>query len=167
MVLPSTRGRHALLPSGVSNYIVKPVSRKELARNIQKLELEQARILLVDDDPAMVRFVEQALKSDTTSITFNGFEILTAYSGMEALQAVQDHPPDAILLDLDLPDMSGWDVLAEMLRRQGKNIPQVIIISAHDLPQTLFGSGQEVFDITMHRPLSQQELPELLKSMVA
>jgi hypothetical protein len=41
-----------------------------------------------------------------------------------------------------------------------------MIISAHDLPQTLFGSGQDVFDVTMYRPLSQQELPELLKSIL-
>ena len=62
--------------------------------------------------------------------------------------------------------MTGWDVLAELLRHFGNEIPAVVVVSAHDLPQTLFGSGQEVFDVTMHRPLSQQELPELLKSVL-
>jgi len=167
VVLPSTHGRHALLPSGVSNYLVKPVTRKDLARAIQELKLEQARLLLVDDDPAMVRFVEQTLKSDAARmIPVEDLEIITTYSGNEALNAAESQTPDAILLDLDLPDMTGWDVLAELLRRFGEAIPPVIIISAHDLPQTLFGSGQKVFDVTMHRPLSQQELPTLLKSIL-
>ena len=167
VVLPSTRGRHALLPSGVSDYLVKPVTRKNLARAIQKLDLHQPRLLLVDDDPAMVRFVEQTLKSNAAeTITFDDIQILTAYSGREALQIVQEQSPNGILLDLDLPDMTGWDVLAELLRYFGNEIPAVVVVSAHDLPQTLFGSGQEVFDVTMHRPLSQQELPELLKSIL-
>jgi len=167
LVLPSTRGRHALLPSGVSDYLVKPVSRKKLVSAIQKLNLTKARLLLVDDDPAMVRFVEQTLKSDAAaSIATDAIDIQSAFSGREALQAVQTTFPNAILLDLDLPDMTGWDVLAELLRHNTDDMPPVIIISAHDLPQTLFGSGQDVFDITMKRPLSQQELPELLKSIL-
>ena len=99
-------------------------------------------------------------------ITSEKLDIATAFSGEQALQATQTDLPDAILLDLDLPDMTGWDVLAELLRRHGESIPPVVIVSAHDLPQTLFGRGQEVFEVTMHRPLSQQELPELLKSIL-
>jgi signal transduction histidine kinase/CheY-like chemotaxis protein len=167
IVLPSTRGRHALLPSGVRNYLVKPVTRRDLAQAIQKLNLSQARLLLVDDDPAMVRFVEQTLRSDVAeTMAFDELEILTAYSGREALQMVDERSPNGILLDLDLPDMTGWDVLSALLRSYGENMPPVVIVSAHDQPQTLFGSGQEVFNVTMHRPLSQQELPELLKSIL-
>ena len=72
-----------------------------------------------------------------------------------------------ILLDLDLPDMTGWDVLAALMRREGEAAPPVVIVSAHDLPQVLFGSGQAVLDLTLRRPLSQQELPEVLRALLA
>jgi CheY-like chemotaxis protein len=167
IILPDTRGRHALLPFGVVNYLVKPVSRRDLARSIEQLELGDARLLLVDDDPAMVRFVEQTLKSDGNIISnVDELEIVTAFSGIEALQLTQMHKIDAILLDLDLPDISGWDVLAQVQRSHGDHTPPVIIVSAHDLPQTLYNNGQEVLEVKMHRPLSQKELPELLKSIL-
>ncbi len=167
LVLPDTGGRHALLPFGVINYLVKPVSRQKLAQAIQQLELENARLLLVDDDPAMVRFVEQTLKSDEkNALDVDELKIVTAFSGLEALQIAQMYPLDAILLDLDLPDLSGWDVLAQIQRSYGESSPPVIIISAHDLPQTLYSSGQEVLEVKMRRPLSQQELPQLLKSIL-
>ncbi len=168
IVLPGARGRHALLPPGVVDYLVKPVSRKSLAAAIQQLDLTHTRLLIVDDDPAMVRFVEQAFKADfQTEQEIAELQIVTAYSGEEALQKTQTYELDAILLDLDLPDMSGWDVLAEILRDQNKPIPPVIIVSAHDLPQTLYGNGQDVLEVTMHRPLSQQELPQVIKSILA
>ena len=91
---------------------------------------------------------------------------MTAFSGLEALQLAQNYPLDAILLDLDLPDISGWDVLAQIQRSHGENSPPVIIVSAHDLPQTLYSNGQEVLEVKMRRPLSQQELPQLLKSIL-
>jgi signal transduction histidine kinase/DNA-binding response OmpR family regulator len=167
VVFPDTRGRHALLPFGVIDYLVKPVSRQDLSQAIQQLELANARLLLIDDDPAMVRFVEQTLKSDEHAVVNpNELNIMAAFSGVEALQFAQMYSFDAVLLDLDLPDMSGWDVLTQIQRGQGEDFPPVIIISAHDLPQTLYGNGQDVLEVKMCRPLSQQELPELLKSIL-
>jgi len=166
-VFPDTHGRHALLPYGVINYLVKPVSRQDLSQAIKQLEFANARLLLIDDDPAMVRFVEQTLKSDEHVVLDpDELKIMAAFSGLEALQFAQMYSFDAILLDLDLPDMSGWDVLAQIKRSHSEDLPPVIIISAHDLPQTLYGSGQEVLELKMRRPLSQQELPELLKSIL-
>ncbi|HBX70031.1 MAG TPA: hypothetical protein DEH25_11820, partial [Chloroflexi bacterium] len=167
VVFPGTGGRQALLPFGVRDYLVKPVSRQKLVQAIQQLEIKNPRMLLVDDDPAMVRFVQQTFKSDGLNAPeTDEFPIVTAYTGLEALQTVQTTPLDVILLDLDLPDMSGWDVLAQIQRNKGDEALPVIIVSAHDLPQTLYGNGQEVLEVKLRRPLSQQELPELLKSIL-
>ncbi len=168
IVLPSTRGRHHLLPAGVLDYLVKPVSRQNLIEAIQKLTLQNDRLLLVDDDPAMVRFVGQALKSAAAAATPSGkYELLTAYSGTEALEYLNNLSIGAVLLDLDLPDMSGWDVLEQLQHEADNSPPLVIIISAHDLPQTLSRNWQEVFELTMRRPLSQQELPHVLRALLA
>jgi len=168
VIFPSTRARHAMLPQGVRDYLVKPVSRADLVRVVHQLDTESPRLLLVDDDPAMVRFVEQSLKSGAdTDPALAALEILTALSGADALQTAAEQRPDVILLDLDLPDMTGWDVLAALMRREGEAAPPVVIVSAHDLPQVLFGSGQAVLDLTLRRPLSQQELPEVLRALLA
>ena len=85
----------------------------------------------------MVRFVEQTIKSDERPVLDpEDLKIMAAFSGVEALQFAQIYSFDAILLDLDLPDLSGWDVLAQIRRSQAKDMPPVIIISAHDIPQT-------------------------------
>ncbi len=78
------------------------------------------RILVVDDEAAIRRFLKSAL-------VVNGYEVVLAMDGREALTAAAREKPDLIVLDLGLPDMAGEDVLAE-LRKAGK-VP-VIVLSA-------------------------------------
>lgn len=74
-------------------------------------------ILIVDDDPAIVTLEQQIL-------TKNGYGVLCAYSGTEALLLLKEHTPDVILLDLMLPGINGEELLPKI-----KNIP-VIVVSA-------------------------------------
>ena len=64
------------------------------------------RILVIDDEPQIHRFLAPALEA-------NGFEAVAAYTGAEGLAALAMRPPDAVVLDLGLPDRDGQDVLAE------------------------------------------------------
>jgi two-component system alkaline phosphatase synthesis response regulator PhoP len=61
------------------------------------------RILVVDDDREIVRLLRAYLEQ-------NGFQVLTAYDGERALQALRAERPDLVVLDLMLPDRDGWDV---------------------------------------------------------
>jgi len=79
-----------------------------------------ARILVVDDEAAIVRAVQ-------TNLGRHDFRVETASNAQEALDAVARVHPDLILLDLGLPDMDGLQVL-QMIRKRG-NTP-VVVLSA-------------------------------------
>ncbi len=81
-----------------------------------------ARILVVDDEIEIVRALERSLAA-------HGFEVLTAGSGEEALEAISLHRPDLILLDLGLPSMSGLEVIKRV--RAQSNLP-IIVLSVKD-----------------------------------
>lgn len=84
--------------------------------------LAQARILIADDVPAVLQLLRDALIEQ-------GYDVHTATTGIEALNAVVTFQPDVILLDMQMPRLSGMKVLDE-LGRAGLTVP-VILISAH------------------------------------
>jgi DNA-binding response OmpR family regulator len=79
------------------------------------------RILIVDDEPEMVRGLEDNLR-------FEGYQTLSAGDGKRGLQLALTEAPDLVLLDVMMPGMSGWDVCRE-LRDKGLDVP-VIMLSA-------------------------------------
>jgi two-component system KDP operon response regulator KdpE len=83
-----------------------------------------ARVLLVDDEAVIVRVLEVNLR-------IAGFEVRTATSGAAALEAAADRP-DVVVLDLGLPDMSGWDVLERLREDAGLAATPVIVLSGAD-----------------------------------
>lgn len=83
------------------------------------------RILMIDDVEVHRRLVEILL-------TGEGYAVDLAGSGEEALESIAMNPPDAIILDLALPDMHGLELL-EALRRDGLEIP-VLIVSGDTSP---------------------------------
>jgi DNA-binding response OmpR family regulator len=85
------------------------------------LNATQHRILVVEDDEMVRKTVRQTCESE-------GYEVVTVERGGEAVQRAEEVKPDLILLDLVLPDQSGFDVCRE-LRRRGLRIP-ILILSA-------------------------------------
>ena len=84
--------------------------------------MTSARVLVVDDEPQIQRFLKPAL-------TAAGYEVLQAMTGAEALRMLATSAPDAMILDLGLPDMDGKDVIANA--RAWSQVP-IIILSARD-----------------------------------
>jgi two-component system KDP operon response regulator KdpE len=84
--------------------------------------MTQSRILVVDDEPQIQRFLKP-------SLTAAGYEVVEAGTGAEALKAVATQAPDLVILDLGLPDMDGKEVIASL--RGWSDIP-IVILSARD-----------------------------------
>ncbi|WP_055586179.1 response regulator transcription factor [Peterkaempfera griseoplana] len=82
-----------------------------------------ARILVVDDEPAL----RDALES---SLAFEGYEVCTATDGLEALDAVQREQPELVLLDIMMPRMDGLTAVRRM-RSRGDTVP-VLMLTARD-----------------------------------
>ncbi|HPA41814.1 MAG TPA: response regulator [Candidatus Hydrogenedentes bacterium] len=82
-------------------------------------------ILVVDDEPDVVSLLETTLKAE-------GFNVLTAYDGIAALDLCTTERPDLVLLDLMMPMMSGYEVCEQIKANPlTKNIPVLCISSAH------------------------------------
>ena len=80
------------------------------------------RILVVDDDDSIREFVAMALEDE-------GYQVVTASQGAQALQVAAATPPDLILLDMRMPVMDGWE-FARIYRQQSCPHAPIIILSA-------------------------------------
>lgn len=87
------------------------------------MEQKPTRVLVVDDEPNIVELL-------TVSLKFQGFEVFTASTGTEALRVARECDPDALILDVMMPGMDGFEVLTK-LRNEGIDAP-VLFLTAKD-----------------------------------
>jgi CheY-like chemotaxis protein len=87
-------------------------------------------ILVVEDDEAIRGLVSEVLRDD-------GYEVSEAANGAEALEYVNNHRPDLIVLDLMMPVMDGWAFVERCRVNPGcSDVPIVVTSASHDLPKT-------------------------------
>jgi signal transduction histidine kinase/DNA-binding response OmpR family regulator len=112
---------------GVFDYLVKPVSQEMLLASLARMGRPVETILVVDDEPDALRLFRRMLLAAE-----RGYRVVRASDGQQAWALLQQDPVDVILLDLMMPEMSGFQLLD--LKRQApelRDIP-VILISARD-----------------------------------
>jgi len=116
---------------GASDYLVKPLSERAVLDALERLArsnggVKPRKLLVVDDDPKVVDLVQQMLEGE-------GFAIETAEDGIEALLHIEGSQPDAILLDLLMPRMDGFQFIDKLRERpQSRSIP-IIVLTAKSL----------------------------------
>jgi DNA-binding NarL/FixJ family response regulator len=94
------------------------------------------RILLADDHPLLRRGLRQTIESESA------FEVIAeAANGIEALRLIEQHNPQIAILDVSMPEMSGFDVAAEIQKR--KLDVSIIFLTMHK-DKTMFNKGMEV-----------------------
>lgn len=117
-------------------------------------------ILVIEDSAPIRRLVEICLRDV-------GPTIVTAADGPSGLQAAVSNPPALIVLDIGLPGMHGWDVLAEVRSQPvGARIP-VLILTAHANEEDRFRSGADGADAFMTKPFDPTDLVALATSLLA
>jgi CheY-like chemotaxis protein len=167
LAFPGNPGRARGLPEGAADYLVKPVRRQDLIRSVRSLGPDIRKLLVVDDDPGMIRFVTMVFQSGRGSDpTCNEVELMSASTGKQALDTMRGAPPGAVLLDLALPDISGWQVLETMQESDELSRIPVVLVTAHDLPQEVSAGEQTALQVTMRRPLFRRELGPVLQSLL-
>lgn len=114
---------------GAAAIMQKPISRQELAESLADLGLspppngKPLRVLVVDDDPKAVELI-------AIHLTSMGNTVLRAYGGLEAIDTARREMPDLIVLDLMMPDASGFDVVDALCEPPvASRIPIVIVTS--------------------------------------
>jgi adenylate cyclase len=99
----------------------------------QSMMGQRARVLIVDDEPFNIDYLEQELEDLDC-------ETMTARNGREALEQIAAQAPDLILLDIMMPEMDGFQVLAHLRADESwRNIPVVVISALHDLDNVVKG----------------------------
>ena len=89
-------------------------------------ESRTGRILVVDDQPANLRVVGALLER-------NGYAVASASSGPDALSAARSAPPDLVLLDMMMPGMDGFELLAALKDEPGmRQVPAIFLTAAQD-----------------------------------
>lgn len=84
-----------------------------------------ASVLLVDDEPPIAAVLARTLRA-------RGYDVRIADGGRDALYALAESVPDVMLLDINLPDLTGWEVLRRMSPTDRERVP-VIVFSASPL----------------------------------
>ena len=110
---------------------------------------EGAQLLVVDDEESIRALLETALR-------FIGFEVVTAANGAEALDAVMRSQPDLIVLDVNLPDLDGFEV-CRRIRSDGNDVP-VIFLTARDADEDVRAGFTGGGDDYIKKPFSLEEL---------
>lgn len=117
---------------GIERYLVKPITRDALADALRRAAPDARHVMVVDDDHDFVQLLRRMLDSMAA-----GYRITYAHSGAEALAMLADARPDVLLLDLQLPDMTGADVIERMRHDPALQHVPVIVISAVDASATI------------------------------
>jgi CheY-like chemotaxis protein len=123
------------------------------------------KILLADDDPDVVEVISILLEDE-------GYEMVAAKDGAEALEKMESDNPDLIILDLLMPRVDGFAVLKKMRDPENDRwaeIPVVILTSVRkevsNRRYELETGRQMVFDAYLEKPVDQNELLEIVASL--
>ena len=121
---------HQALELGAIGYALKPVMREQLvevfARLTAKLDQGARRLLVVEDDQRQRESIERLLMSDDVQIT----GVDTATAALEQLKATTF---DCVVMDLNLPDVSGYELLEQMAEQDEVSFPPVIVYTGRSL----------------------------------
>ena len=114
------------------------------------------KILAVDDEKRMVRFIQLNLEQD-------GFQVITAYNGKDALEQVRTQLPDLILLDIMMPDINGFEVLKKI--REVNTVPVIMLTAKGEEDDRIQGLELGADDY-IKKPLSPRELVRRIRAVL-
>jgi class 3 adenylate cyclase len=117
------------------------------------------RILIVDDVPANVHILQARLAA-------NGYDIVTATDGEEALAAVRETQPDLILLDVMMPKMDGFEVCRRLRADASLPFIPIIMVTAKTDPKDVVAGLEAGGDEYLTKPVDQAALVARVKSML-
>jgi len=127
-IVCSVPGAHEAVGAiGVSDYLVKPISRETLLAALDRIDRPIETLLIADDEPDALRLFRRMVISAERD-----YRVLTAADGEEALSILREEHPDVVLLDLIMPGKDGFWFLAEKGRDPSLRDTPVIVISARD-----------------------------------
>jgi len=122
--------------------------------------VDRKRILCIEDHPEMIELIHLILGR-------KGFEVVGAVGGREGLQAVEENPPDLVLLDLMMPGMDGWEVYRQMRASDRlKEIPVIAVTAKAQEIDRVLGLHIAGMDGFIIKPFGPDELIESVERVL-
>ena len=132
-------------------------TRSQSAPALQRPDGSAVRVLVVDDEPNLTELLSMALR-------YEGWDVRTAASGIAAVRAAKDFGPDAVVLDMMLPDFDGLEVLRRM-RGDDPNVP-VLFLTAKDAVEDRVAGLTAGGDDYVTKPFSLEEVVARLRALM-
>jgi two-component system, OmpR family, response regulator len=127
------------------------------AARLQRLDGSPVRVLVVDDEANLTELLGMALR-------YEGWEVRAAGTGMEAVRAAREFDPDAVVLDMMLPDFDGLEVLRRM-RADNANVP-VLFLTAKDAVEDRVSGLTAGGDDYVTKPFSLEEVVARVRALM-
>jgi len=116
------------------------------------------RVLVADDDRDAVNSLLELLRDE-------GHEVRGVYTGLDVLDSVRDFGPDAVLLDIGMPHITGYEVARELRTRYASARPLLIAVTGRSQPSDRNLAQLAGFDHHVAKPYDPNALLELLKPL--
>ena len=126
--------------------------------------MSKKRILVVDDEPDLVTMISKNLEKE-------GYKVEVAYNGVEAMKKVKANPPDAIVLDVMMPEKDGYEVCSELKKDEKySDIPIVMLTAVADhVTSTRYSHADGInmeADDYLPKPASPEDIAESVKNLL-
>ncbi|NEP56318.1 MAG: response regulator transcription factor, partial [Symploca sp. SIO2G7] len=118
---------------------------------------DNKQLLLVDDDPNLILLVQDYLE-------FQGYRVITATNGLEALSLLERNIPDMIICDIMMPEMDGYTVVEQIRQNPRTNWLPVLVLSAKGQTQERIKGLNTGANVYMVKPFEPEELVAVVES---
>ena len=121
--------------------------------------INSKKIVVVEDEPDTAEMFAEMMR-------LSGYEVIKSYGGSPAVELIRAEAPDAVVLDIMMPDVSGLEVLGQLRRdNQLAHIP-IIVVSAKSLPSDIKDGLEAGARVYLTKPVSFMDLREAVETAI-
>ena len=134
------------------------IRRNEAAQAASALSAQPLRVLIADDD-------RDGARTLATLLELEGYEVRTVHGGQEALDAAREFKPHAVLLDIGMPKITGYEAARRLRQRYGDDCPVLIAVTGWKQASDKILASLAGFDHHVAKPYQPADLVNLLAKL--
>ncbi len=117
------------------------------------------KVVIVEDEPDTAEMFAEMMR-------LSGYQVYKSYGGVAALELIDEHKPDAVVLDVMMSDLSGLDVLRQMRQNPEMVDIPVVVASAKSLPTDIQAGLDAGASVYLTKPVTYQEFNQAVQQTI-